>query len=117
MLLAAMAERPRRTYHASVCSMSQSTAIPLDNTGRDFERANTIQAVTSFIWSLATIVSDRRLRHHRPGIPPPIQLFIQPIIAAGATACFALLIYHLQTSTVLHITLGGAMIALLGILM
>ncbi|KAF4983334.1 hypothetical protein FDECE_17323 [Fusarium decemcellulare] len=74
-------------------------------------------AAASCIWSIAMNISGRRASHHMSHIPPPVNATVQLLLALGATACFVLLVYHMETYEIWSRYAEGGMVALLAILM
>jgi hypothetical protein len=61
-------------------------------------------------------ISARRATHSMSHVPPTVNAIMELIIALGATACFAILIFHLDNYEVWGRTSESIMIALLVIL-
>ncbi|KAJ4184964.1 hypothetical protein NW755_008878 [Fusarium falciforme] len=74
------------------------------------------QAIASAIWSIAMIISARRALHHMSHVPMPVNAAVQLILAIGATVCFALLVYHMETYDYWTRYTEGGMAALLAML-
>ncbi|KAJ4241612.1 hypothetical protein NW757_012055 [Fusarium falciforme] len=73
-------------------------------------------AIASAIWSIAMIISARRALHHMSHVPMPVNAAVQLILAIGATVCFALLVYHMETYDYWTRYTEGGMAALLAML-
>ncbi|KAJ4247775.1 hypothetical protein NW762_012984 [Fusarium torreyae] len=73
-------------------------------------------AIVSAIWGIIMNISARRATHHMSHVPPVVNAVVQLILALGTTACFAILIYHMENYFVWSRGAEGAMIALLVIL-
>jgi hypothetical protein len=73
-------------------------------------------ACVAVIWSVVMNISARRATHSMSSVPPTVNTVMELIIALGATACFAILIYHLENYQVWGRTSESIMIALLAIL-
>jgi hypothetical protein len=61
-------------------------------------------------------ISGRRATHSMSHIPPIVNTIVELILALGSTACFAILIYHLETYAVWNRSTEISMIVLLVIL-
>ncbi|KAF4456751.1 hypothetical protein F53441_1187 [Fusarium austroafricanum] len=72
--------------------------------------------IASAIWAIVMNISARRVNHSMSHIPGPVNSVVQLILALGATACFAILIYHMESYPIWSRTLEGSMIGLLVIL-
>ncbi|KAG5774251.1 hypothetical protein H9Q72_000319 [Fusarium xylarioides] len=84
------------------CSWMLWTALPV--------------AIASLLWAVMMNISARRANHSMSHIPAVVNTIVQLILALGATACFAILIYHMENYPVWNRSLEGSMIALLVIL-
>ncbi|RGP74213.1 hypothetical protein FSPOR_1908 [Fusarium sporotrichioides] len=84
------------------CSWRLWTALPV--------------ACVAAIWSVVMNISARRATHSMSSVPPIVSAVMELIIALGATACFAILIYHLDNYQVWGRTSESIMVALLAIL-
>ncbi|KAL6923863.1 hypothetical protein FSHL1_001114 [Fusarium sambucinum] len=73
-------------------------------------------ACVAAIWSVVINISVRRATHSMSSVPPTVNAVMELVIALGATACFAILIYHLENYQVWGRTSESIMIALLAIL-
>ncbi|KAM5341684.1 hypothetical protein ACJ41O_014715 [Fusarium nematophilum] len=74
-------------------------------------------AVASCIWAIALNINARRISHHMSHIPAPVNAAVQLILAVGATVCFALILYHIESYDIWSRYAEGSMAALLAILM
>ncbi|CCT67496.1 uncharacterized protein FFUJ_13712 [Fusarium fujikuroi IMI 58289] len=84
------------------CSWMLWTALPV--------------SITSLLWAVVMNISARRANHSMSHVPAIVNTIVQLILALGATACFAILIYHMENYPVWNRSLEGSMIALLVIL-
>ncbi|KAH7245822.1 hypothetical protein BKA59DRAFT_176353 [Fusarium tricinctum] len=73
-------------------------------------------AIVSAIWAIIMNISGRRATHSMSHIPPIPNTIVELILALGSTACFAILIYHLETYVVWNRSTETTMIVLLVIL-
>ncbi|KAF5019720.1 hypothetical protein F66182_8263 [Fusarium sp. NRRL 66182] len=73
-------------------------------------------AIVSALWGIIMNISARRATHYMSHVPPVVNAVVQLILALGTTACFAILIYHMETYHVWSRNSEGAMIALLVLL-
>jgi hypothetical protein len=78
--------------------------------------ADLSQAVASLLWAVVMNISARRANHSMSHVPAVVNTIVQLILALGATACFAILIYHMENYPAWNRSLEGSMIALLVIL-
>lgn len=78
--------------------------------------ADLSQGIASLLWAVVMNISARRANHSMSYIPAIVDTIVQLILALGATACFAILIYHMENYSVWNRSLEGSMIALLVIL-
>ncbi|KAM0427790.1 hypothetical protein ACHAPT_007247 [Fusarium lateritium] len=74
-------------------------------------------AIASALWSIIMIISARRALHHMSHVPSPVNVAVQLVLALGATACFALLLYHMETYNYWSRYTEGGMAALLAMLL
>ncbi|KAH7178009.1 hypothetical protein DER46DRAFT_144260 [Fusarium sp. MPI-SDFR-AT-0072] len=84
------------------CSWMLWTALPV--------------GIASLLWAVVMNISARRANHSMSHVPAIVNTIVQLILALGATACFAILIYHMENYSVWNRSLEGSMIALLVIL-
>lgn len=78
--------------------------------------ADLSQGIASLLWAVVMNISARRANHSMSYVPAIVNTIVQLILALGATACFAILIYHMENYSVWNRSLEGSMIALLVIL-
>jgi hypothetical protein len=78
--------------------------------------ADLSQGIASLLWAVVMNISARRANHSMSYVPAIVDTIVQLILALGATACFAILIYHMENYSVWNRSLEGSMIALLVIL-
>ncbi|KAL4729680.1 hypothetical protein ACLX1H_004102 [Fusarium chlamydosporum] len=73
-------------------------------------------ACVAACWSIVMNISARRAAHSMSHIPAIVNAVMELILALGATACFAILIYHIENYQVWGRTSEATMIGLLVIL-
>ncbi|RFN46483.1 hypothetical protein FIE12Z_9271 [Fusarium flagelliforme] len=73
-------------------------------------------ACVALLWAVVMNISARRATHSMSHVPGVVNAAVELIIALGATAGFAILIYHIQNYVVWSRTSEAIMIAMLVIL-